>query len=222
MLVHNSSHITVIEIAFRVGLSKPASLFLSCRRCHFNGWLLDFAGSVWCTYDSKPTLACVYARLHPKWLAACTDSWFCLLIIWVLLYCCLSQHYSFPIQHFLQYENLGHIMCLHVWLLLTQTLFPCLKQPLIPVYWLLLIVPHVGSLAATAQFAGLFLDLLKMEFTERRKLSLPVCARLLGKVKIIVSFPAVNTVVATSNNLLGSLTFKTLGNFLPLYISSPW
>lgn len=52
MLVHNSSHITVTEIAFRARISKATSLFLSCRHCHFSGWLLDFAGSVWCTYDS--------------------------------------------------------------------------------------------------------------------------------------------------------------------------
>jgi len=79
-----------------------------------------------------------------------------------------------------------------------------------------------GSPALTAQFAGLFLDLLKMEFTKRHKLSLPFYARILGKVRIIVSLPAVNTVVAISNNLLGILTFKTPGNLLPLYISSPW
>lgn len=130
--------------------------------------------------------------------------------------------YSHPTQHLPQYENLGHIMCLHAWLLLTQTLFPCLAQPLIPVHWLLLAVPRGGSLALTAQFAGLFSDLLKMEFTKRHKLFLPVRARLLGKVRIIAPLPAVNTVVATSNNLLGSLTFKTPGHLLPPYISSPW
>lgn len=52
MLVHNSSHITVTEIAFGARISKAASLFLSCRHCHFCGWLLDFSGSVWCTHDS--------------------------------------------------------------------------------------------------------------------------------------------------------------------------
>lgn len=118
-----------------------------------------------------------------------------------------SQLSSHPTRHLPQYENLGHIMCLHVWLLLTQTLFPCHAQPLIPVHCLLLAVPRVGSLAPTAQSAGLFSDLLKMEFTERHRLSLPVHARLLGKVKIIVSLPAVNTVVATSNNLLGKFNF---------------
>lgn len=133
-----------------------------------------------------------------------------------------SQLYSYPAQHLPQYENLGHVMRLHVWLLLTQTSFPCLAQPLILVHCLLLAVPRVGTLALNVQFAGLFSDLLKMEFTERHKLSLPVHARLLRKVKIIVSFPAINTVVATSNNLLGSLTFKTPGNILPPYISSPW
>lgn len=69
----------------------------------------------------------------------------------------------------------------------------------------------MGSLAFTAQFAGLFFHLLNMEFTRRCKLPLPVPARLLGKVKIIMSLPAVNIVIHTSNNLLGSLTFKTLG-----------
>lgn len=100
MLVHNSSHITVIEIASRAGLSKSGSLFLSCRHCHFNGWLLDFAGSVWCAYDSKPTLAC-RCQTAPKMtsplnsseysdrLAALRDSSFSLLIFQVLLYYCL-------------------------------------------------------------------------------------------------------------------------------------
>lgn len=54
-----------------------------------------------------------------------------------------------------------------------------------------------------------------MKFTKRYKLSLPVHARVLGKVKIIVSLSAVNIVVATADNLLRSLTFKTLGNLLP-------
>lgn len=174
------------------------------------------------------------ARLHPKWL---------LLLIavnivtgWQLLgtlrslflfsksfsTTACSQLYSHPTQHLPQYENLGYIMCLHIWLLLTQTLFPCLAQPLIPVHWILLAVPHMGSLTLTAQFEGLLSDQLKMEFTERHKLSLPVPARLLEKVNIIVSLPAINTVVTTSNNLLGSLTFKTPGNLLPPYISSPW
>lgn len=99
-------------------------------------------------------------------------------------------------------------MCLHVQLLLTQTLFPDFALPPIPVHWLLLAIPHVGF---TAQFAGLFFDVLRMEFTRRCELPLPVPARLLGKVKIIVSLPTVNTVIPTSNNLLGSLTFKTLG-----------
>lgn len=66
------------------------------------------------------------------------------------------------------------------------------------------------------------MGLLKMEFTERHKLSLPVRAGLLGEIKIIVSLSTVSTVVATSNNLLGSLTFKTPGNLLPPYISSSW
>lgn len=74
----------------------------------------------------------------------------------------------------------------------------------------------------TAQSAGLFLDLLKMELAQRPKLSLPAPGRVLEKVKIIVSRPAVNIIVATSNNLSGSLTFKTLDNLLPAYISSPW
>lgn len=59
--------------------------------------------------------------------------------------------------------------------------------------------------------SGLFFDVLRMEFTRRCELPLPVPARLLGKVKIIVSLPTVNTVIPISNNLLGSLTFKTLG-----------
>lgn len=133
-----------------------------------------------------------------------------------LIFQILPSHFqilpnSHPTRHLLQYENFRPIISLCVQLLLTQILFPFFAQPLIPVHWLLLAVPHMGSLAFTAQFAGLFLDLLYMEFTRRCKLPLPVPARLHGKVKIIVSLPAVNIVIPTSNNLLGSLTFKTLG-----------
>lgn len=66
------------------------------------------------------------------------------------------------------------------------------------------------------------MNLLKMELAQRAELSLPVHGRILEKVKIIVSHPAVNITVATSNNLSRSLTFKTLNNLLPAYISSPW
>ena len=135
MLVHNSSHTTVIEIAFRARLSKPASLFLSCRRCHFNGWLLDFAGSVWWAYDSKPTLACrcqtctqndllflIAVNKVTGWqLLRTLGSLFCFSKSFSTATC--SQLCSHPTQHPPQYENLGHIMCLHVWLLLTHTLF---------------------------------------------------------------------------------------------------
>lgn len=125
-----------------------------------------------------------------------------------------SQLFSHSTQHLPRYENLGYIMCLHVWLLLTQTSFPHLVQLLIPVHWLLLGVPQKRSLSHFS-VCRTFLDLLKMKFTKRYKLSLPVHARVLGKVKIIVSLSAVNIVVATADNLLRSLTFKTLGNLLP-------
>lgn len=98
MLVHNSSHITVAEIAFRARISKATSLFLSCRHCHFSGWLLDFAGSVWCTYDSicllmpdctqNASLLLIAANKMTDWLLqAALHSLF---FIQVLLYCLLS------------------------------------------------------------------------------------------------------------------------------------
>lgn len=167
------------------------------------------------------------ARQHPKLLAplnssdwndrltALRDSWFSLLIFQVLLYCRLfTALFSF-------YSALAS-----VWKLGVYHVFTCMVA---------LNSNFVPTSSSTSDSSALtpawcspeekplshfsvcrtFLDLLKMKFTKRYKLSLPVHARLLGKVKIIVSLPAVNIVVATADNLLGSLTFKTLGNWLP-------
>lgn len=141
MPVHNSSHITVTEIAFRARISEAASLFLSCRHCHFSGWLLDFAGSVWCTYNSicllmpgctqNASLLLIAANKMTDWqLQEALDSLF-FQVLFFTASC--PQLYSQPSQILAQCYNSYNVQ--HLWFLLIHTLFQCLAERLIKVHW---------------------------------------------------------------------------------------
>lgn len=139
-------------------------------------------------------------------MAALKDSWFSQILLYQCLFTALFSSYSAlaSVWKLVVYHVLTCTIALNSNFILPNHQFQCIDSCLLSPTW-------VSLLTFTVQFAGLSFDLVKMEFTRKCKLPLPIPARLLGKVKIIVSLSTVNTVIPTPNTLLGSLTFKTLG-----------